>query len=136
MQPHSESGRPLPRRTPVSAPYFDAAREHRLVIQQCPRDGLFFYPRTRCPECLGDDWSWETMSGRGIVHAFAIDRVGHDPAQRPRLPLVIAAVDLEEGPRLTMNIVDCSPEDVVVGMEVEVSFEDVDDVSLIHFRPR
>ena len=76
------------------------------------------------------------MSGRGVVHAFAIDRVGHDPAQRSRLPLVIAAVDLEEGPRLTTNIVGCAPEDVVVGMEVEVCFEDVGDESLIHFQPR
>ena len=76
------------------------------------------------------------MSGRGVVHAFAIDRVGHDPAQRSRLPLVIAAVDLEEGPRLTTNIVGCAPEDVVVGMEVEVCFEDVDEESLVHFQPR
>jgi uncharacterized OB-fold protein len=136
MQPHSESGRPLPRRTPISAPFFDAAKAHRLVVQKCPRDGFFFYPRNRCPGCLGEDWGWETMSGRGVVHAFAIDRVGHDPAQRSRLPLVIAAVDLEEGPRLTTNIVDCVPEDVAVGMEVEVCFEDVDGESLILFRPR
>ena len=119
MQPHSEGGRPLPRRTPISAPYFDAAKAHRLVVQKCPRDGLFFYPRTRCPECLADDWSWETMSGRGVVHAFAIDRVGHDPAQRSRLPLVVAAVDLEEGPRLTTNIVGCEPEYVVVELDDE-----------------
>lgn len=136
MQPYSEAGRPLPRRTPISAPYFDAAREHRLVIQRCPRDGLFFYPRTRCPECLGDDWSWEQMSGRGVVHAFAIDRIGHDPAQQARLPLVVAAVDLEEGPRLTSNLVECAAEDVRVGMPVEVVFEDLGLETLIQFRPR
>jgi len=136
MQPVSGDGRPLPRRTPISSAYFDAAKEHRLVLQRCPRDGVFFYPRTRCPECLGDDWSWETMSGRGVVYSFTVDRVGHDPAQRARLPLVIAIVELEEGPRLTSNIVECSPEEVDIGMSVEVVFEDFDRESLIQFRPR
>lgn len=135
MQPYSNDARPLPRRTPTSAPFFDAAREHRLIAQRCPRDGFFFYPRNRCPGCLGDDWEWEALAGRGKVHAFTIDRVGHDPAQRSRLPLVVAAVDLEEGPRVTTNIVGCAPEDVEVGMVVEVTFEDLDRETLVLFQP-
>lgn len=134
-QPRSADGRPLPRRTPISARYFDAAKAHRLLLPRCPRDGFFFYPRNRCPECLGDDWTWQEASGRGVVHAFTVDRVGHDPAQRPRLPLVVAAVDLEEGPRLTTNIVGCAPEDVHVGLEVEVTFEDHETETLVLFQP-
>jgi uncharacterized OB-fold protein len=135
MQPVSSEGRPLPRRTPTSAAYFDAAREGRLVLQRCPRDGFFFYPRSRCPECLGDDWSWEALSGRGTLYSFTVDRVGHDPAQRSRLPLIVAAVDLEEGPRLTTNLVGCTPEEVEIGMPVAVEFESVDDAVLIQFKP-
>ena len=133
--PRAEDGRPLPRRTPVSAPYFDAAQEHRLVMPRCPRDGFFFYPRNRCPGCLGDDWEWEEVSGRGRVHPFTVDRIGHDPAQRARLPLVVAAVDLDEGPRLTTSLVECSPEEVEVGLAVEVCFEDLEGGTLIHFKP-
>lgn len=133
-QPMSDEGRPLPRRTPVSAPFFDAARSHRLLLPRCPRDGFFFYPRTRCPHCLGDDWTWEPASGRGTVHAFTVDRVGHDPAQRSRLPLVVAIVELDEGPRLTTNLVGCAPEAVRVGMPVEVVFEDLDRETLVLFR--
>lgn len=136
MQPMSSDGRPIPRRTAASAAFFDAARAGRLILQRCPRDGFFYYPRTRCPDCLKDDWEWEEVSGRGVVYAFTIDRVGHDPAQRPRLPLVVAAVDLEEGPRLTTNIVGCSAEDVRVGLPVEVVFEDLGKESLVLFRPR
>ena len=136
MQPMSESGRHLPRRTPIAAPFFDAAKEHRLSLQKCPRDGVFFYPRTRCPECLGDDWTWETMSGRGVVYSFTVDRVGHDPAQRTRLPLVIAIVELEEGPRMTTNLVECTPEEVEVGMAVEAVFEDVESETFVQFRRR
>ena len=134
-QPYAESGRPIPRRTPTSAPYLDAAREGRLHLQRCPRDGFFFYPRTRCPECLGDDWSWEDTSGRGRVYSFTVDRVGLDPAQRDRLPLVVAIVELEEGPRLTTNLVGCAPEDVKVGMPVEATFEDLGPETLVLFQP-
>jgi uncharacterized OB-fold protein len=119
----------------VSAPYFDAAKEHRLVIPRCPRDGFFFYPRNRCPDCLRDDWEWEEVSGRGRVHTFTVDRIGHDPAQRAHLPLVVAAVDLDEGPRLTTSLVECSPEEVEVGLAVEVCFEDLEGGTLIHFKP-
>jgi len=136
MQPMSEGGRPVPRRTPIAAPFFDALRDEKLVLQRCPRDGFFFYPRTRCPECLDDDWEWERVSGRGKVHAFTIDRVGHDPAQRDRLPLVVAAIELEEGGRMTSNVVGCDPETVRVGMEVEAVFEDVGPETLVLFRPR
>lgn len=136
MQPMSEEGRPIPRRTGISAPFFDAAKKGELILQRCPRDGFFFYPRTRCPHCLNDDWSWEAVSGRGTIYSFSIDRVGHDPAQRARLPLVVAAVELEEGPRMTTNIVGCAVEDVRVGLEVKAVFEDVGKESLIQFQPR
>jgi uncharacterized OB-fold protein len=135
-QPYSESGRPIPRRTPTSAPYFDAAREGRVCLQKCPRDGFFFYPRSHCPKCLHDDWAWENVSGLGTVYSYTIDRMGLDPAQRSQLPLVIAIVELEEGPRLTTNIVGCSWEEVAIGMAVEATFEDMGRETLIHFQPR
>ena len=134
-QPFAENGRPIPRRTPTSAPYFDAAREGKLRLQECPRDGFFFYPRSRCPKCLQDDWSWKDVSGRGEVYSYTVDRVGLDPAQRARLPLVVAIVELEEGPRLTTNIIGCEADAVSVGMSVEVSFEDLGRETLIHFKP-
>ncbi len=132
----SAAGRPLPRPTPTTQPFFDAAREGRLVLQRCPRDGFFYYPRSHCPRCLGRDWEWRAVSGRGSVHAFTLDRVGHDPAQRSRTPLAIAVVELDEGPRMTANVVDCEAEALRVGLPVEACFERVEDVALVQFRPR
>jgi uncharacterized OB-fold protein len=76
------------------------------------------------------------VSGRGEVHAFTVDRIGHDPALAPQVPLAIAVVELEEGPRMTANIVGCEPEEIRVGQPLEVCFEDVDEHTLVHFRPR
>jgi hypothetical protein len=58
------------------------------------------------------------------------------PAFADRVPYVIAIVELEEGPHLTTNIVDCDPNSVRIDMTVQVSFEDVDEeTSLVTFRP-
>ena len=136
MVQFASDGRPLPSPTPVSQPFFDGARRRELMLQRCPRDGFFHYPRSRCPYCLGDDWSWEKASGRGELHAFTIDRIGHDPALSSRIPFAIGVVELEEGPRMTANIVGCELEDLRVGMALKVEFEDVDETTLVRFTPR
>lgn len=133
-QPASD-GRPLPWPNPTTQPFFDATRRHELRLPRCPRDGYFFYPRTRCPRCLRDDWEWAPASGRGHVHSFTVDRVGHDPGQVSRLPLVIAVIDLDEGPRLTANVLGVDPDEVFVGMPVRAIYEDLDEITLLHFEP-
>lgn len=132
----SADGRPLPLPNPTTQPFFDAAREGRLRLQRCPRDGFFFYPRSRCPRCLRDDWSWGDVSGRALLHAFTVDRTGHDPALARDVPFAIAVVELEEGPRMTARIVDCALDDLRVGMPLEAAFEAIEDVPLVRFRPR
>ena len=132
---HTESGRPLPLPNPTTQPYFDGAKERKLRMQRCPRDGFFFYPRSRCPACLGDDWSWEDTSGRVSVHSFTVDRIGHVPALRELAPFAIAIVELEEGPRITARLVDVDADSVEVGLAVEASYEDIDDMTVVHFRP-
>jgi len=135
MVRYAQNGRPLPEPTPLAAPFFEALRSGRLLLPRCPRDGFFFYPRNRCPACLRADWSWQPASGRGRVHSFTVDRVGHDPALAPLVPLVIAIVELEEGPRLSANLVDCASEDVSVGMLVQAEFAHYEGSSILQFRP-
>ena len=44
-----------------------------------------------------------------------------------RVPYVAAIVDLDEGPRAMTNVVDCEPEDLAVGMALEVTFAAISD---------
>jgi uncharacterized OB-fold protein len=142
MVMYASDGRPLPRAIPTTKPYFDAAREGRLRLQRCPRDGVFFYPRSHCHDCWQTDWEWSDLSGRGEVYSFTIDRIGHDPALARDVPFVIALVSLEEGARVVANLVGCAPEEVRVGMPVEAIFESYtpasggDAVALLRFQPR
>ena len=59
----------------------------------------------------------------------------HVPALAPLAPMPLAIVELAEGPRVTARLVDCEPADIRVGLEVEACYEDLDDLTLVHFKP-
>lgn len=137
----TEPRRPLPEITELTAPFWQASKEGRLVMQRCRACGeLTWCPRPSCVECGGEDLEWDQLSGRGTVYSFTVIRqlAGRGArAFEKDIPYVIAWVDLEEGPRYYTNIVDCPVDDVAIGMEVEVVFEPVsDDISLPKFKPR
>lgn len=132
--------RPLPDvDRPDAKPYWEATRRHELVIQRCGDcQGWIWYPQTVCHYCNSWNLGWEPVSGTGTIYSFVVVRHGLHPWFGTRLPVVSALVELDDAPnvRLTAEIVDCAPEDVLIGMNVEVCFEDVDDkVTLPQFRP-
>ncbi len=128
---------PLPRPYQDTAPYWDAAREHRFVLQRCTECGEHqFYPRGVCSHCLSSDLEWLEASGKGTVYSFSVNHRAPHPGFADKLPFVLAIVELAEGPRMMTNIVDCDPETVAIGMEVEVVFDDItEEVTLPKFRP-
>jgi hypothetical protein len=75
-------------------------------------------------------------SGRGTVYTFTVVHRSAVEGFRDALPYVVAYIELEEGPRVLTNIVDCDPASVVVGMPVTVVFHDTGAGSaLFRFRP-
>lgn len=132
----TDDGRPLPQPSAVTQPFWDGARRHELWIQRCQACGThLFYPRRLCTTCGSADLDWVEASGRGSVFTYTIARRATHPAFADRVPYVIAVVELEEGPKLTTNIVGVDPDDVRIDMPVVVTYEDADDVSLVNFRP-
>ena len=128
--------KPLPRPTPLTQPFWDATKEHRLLMPRRTDGTYFWYPRVLEPGTLADGWTWAPVSGRGTVYSYTIDRRGTAQAFAPDVPYVIAIVELDEGPHFTTNIVGCAPGDVRIGMAVEAAFDDVDDaITLVKFRP-
>lgn len=126
------SARLLPPVSDLTRPYWDAARREELVVQRCGRcEHRPFPPRTHCPECGSGDLEWADVAGTGTVYTFT---VAHRPPHgvfADAAPMVIAVVELTEGPRMVSNIVKCDPADVRVGMAVTVAFEAVDDSDVV-----
>lgn len=128
---------PVPVMDRVSEPYWRAAAERRLVLCACTRCGTpMFYPRIACPSCGSDRLEWREATGAGTLYAFSVVHRAPDQAFRARVPYVIGLVDLDEGPRMMTNIVDCPVEAVRIGMRVAVCFEArTDQITLPQFRP-
>src|SRR5207245_1175530 len=105
-----------------------------LLYQQCPVCGnRQLYPRAACTVC-GAEPAWATASGRGVVHTFTVIRQNQATPWREMLPYVVAIVELEEGPRLMTSVTGCAPQDVRIGMPVEVHFEQHEDVGIPLFK--
>jgi hypothetical protein len=80
--------------------------------------------------------SWVEASGRGTVYSFTVIRQNYSRPFRDWIPYVVAIVELEEGPRVMTNVIDCDPDNVQVGMPVQARFEVVsDDAGIALFAP-
>jgi uncharacterized OB-fold protein len=129
--------KPLPVPTKWSQPFWDGAKQHKLLLKRCKACGHIDHPPyLYCTACQSDDHEWIEASGKAKLYAFAINEYGVPFPFMPDLPYVLALVDLKEGPRMISNVVNCDHKKLNNGMELEVVFEDVSEkISLPKWRP-
>ncbi len=135
----TEYKKPLPRpgNPALTKPFWDAAKKHHLVLQRCKAcSNLFFYPREVCPRCLSPELEWVPVSGKGRVYSYTIVHQPQHPAFEPDSPYIFAMIQLDEGPRMVSNMVDCPLDQVKVDMPVVAVFDAVTpDWTLVKFKP-
>lgn len=126
---------PIPNPIPTSEPFWRGTKEHQLMLQRCPDGHVFYYARTHCPQCLSKELEWFAASGRGTLYSFTICERAQSPDFEPDVPYVVAAIVLEEGPRMTSLLVDTPHDQIRCDAPVEVAWQDVsDEVSMPYFR--
>ena len=137
ITPAEKPTKPVPQVGPDMAPFFEAARRHELVAQQCSRCRTLRFPaRAICSTCLGRNATWVRMSGRGAVFSFAIMHQANHPGFAAEVPYAVVVIELDEGVRMLSNLVGCPTRDVRIGLPVEVVFDEVTpEVTLPKFRP-
>lgn len=115
--------------------FWDATAEGKFLLPRCNAcQVVIWYPRLFCPECGSTDISWFEASGKGTVYSYTINRRGQGDYRD--LAYVVAYVELEEGPRVLTNIVDCDIEQVSVGQAVQVVFHPTSNgAALPRFKP-
>lgn len=128
---------PAPSVNKETKDFWSATAEGKLMLRHCEDCGSFiWYPRHICPECSSMNTTWHESSGRGQIYSYSVN-YRPEGAYRGNVDyLVLAYVQLEEGPRIMTNIVEAEPSSISVGMPVEVVFHDTGEgSSLYRFRP-
>ena len=132
----AEVQKQLPTITASNQPFWEAAKRHELLVYRCPDCGAAYPEAKNCTACDNSMMEWVRVSGKGQIFTFCVFHQPFHPAWKDDLPYNVAYVKLDEGPLLVSNIIDCSNEDLYIGMPVEVIFEDVtEDITLPKFRP-
>src|SRR5207302_9052999 len=118
-------------------PFWEATRQRKLVIQYCratkkyqhfPRPVSIFTGRRR-------DIEWREVSGKGEVFSYTITHRG-TPAFRGAEPYAVVSVTLDVGVNFIANIVNCTPEQLKVGMKVKPYWHPLEDgTHLLLFQP-
>jgi uncharacterized OB-fold protein len=127
----------VPDTTGLTAPYWDAARDGRLVVQECQSCHQMWHPPLyRCPHCHFAGLGWRAVSGDGTVYTYTVVRHPTHFAFADKIPYVLAMVELAEGPRLITALTGTEPGEVRVGQPVHAVFREVaDGVTLPYFEP-
>lgn len=111
--------------TPLTEPFWEASRRQELVAQRCGDcDGFVWYPREACTACLGDQLRWEPLAGTGTIYTFNVMRKPGNPMMADAVPYAVALVDLDEGIRMTTNIVGSDPATIRCDERVAVDWSE------------
>ena len=118
----------IPTIDPASAPYWEAARQGRLLIAECRSCAtVHHYPRPFCPTCWSEDVHPVAASGAGTLYTYSTVYVNDLVPFRERLPYTAAIVELAEGPKVMTLIEGAPAERLRIGMTVTAAFRPIDD---------
>ena len=116
--------KPIPHPNGDTQPFWDACNEERLIFQRCAACGYAqFYPRSACVKCESVELEWKEADAAGVVYTFTVVNRAPSPAFRGDVPYVLALIDITDGFRMMMNIVDCDPADIAIGKSVRIVYE-------------
>ncbi len=136
MSEASGTTKPLPELEGHAGDFYGFCKQRELRFQRCTECRAWRHvPREMCAECGSTAWEWARSSGCGTVFTWTVVGRALHPAFQEDTPYAPTVVEMDEGVRLLSQVVDCPPDDLEIGMPVEVVFDDVtEEVTLPKFR--
>ena len=120
----------------LDAPFWEGCKQHVFLVHRCTECGRAYWPASTCIDHGSSAMEWQPASGRAEVFTYTVVHHAYDRARADKLPYAVAVVQLDEGPFFHTDIVGCDPSDVRVGMRVCVTYDGIDDETVIpHFTP-
>ncbi len=105
-----------------TVPFWEAVDGGTLAVQRCADCGhQQLYARDACARCHRRHLDWAPAAGKGVVYSYTVVRRAPSKQFADEVPYVLGLVELEEGPRILVRIEGCEPDDVRVGLPVEVA---------------
>jgi uncharacterized OB-fold protein len=127
--------RVLPKLDDENRFFWTSGEDGRLRFLRCNECGFYLHPPLpQCPRCTSRDLAPSAVSGRGTVHSFTVNHQPWDGSPEP-WPIVLVEFPEQEGLRLTSNMVGSHPDEIEIGMDVTVVFEQYEDVYFPLFTP-
>lgn len=123
--------RPRPAINLDNAFFFESLTERgELSIQQCGEcEELRHPPVPMCPECHSIHWAPKVMAPSGIVHSYVV--LYHPIVPPFEAGYVVAVIELDEGPRVVMNLEGVAREDIQIGMPVNITVDRMDETLVL-----
>ncbi len=128
--------KPLPALEGLAGEFYAFCKQGELRFQRCGACKAWRHvPREMCAECGSFEWAWERSSGKGTVFTWTVAARPLHPGFKDAAPYAPVVVEMEEGVRLLSEMSDCAPDELEIGMPVEIVFDAVtDEVTLAKFR--
>ncbi len=135
--PYFPDGMPVPLPDQLTADFWEGCAARELRIQRCASCGTHRHvPAPICRACQSFEYTWDVSNGTGRIFSYIVVHHSVHPATDAIVPYNVSVIELDDcgGVLVTSNVVDCSNDDLYVGMPVRVVWEQVDDsLSLYRF---
>jgi uncharacterized OB-fold protein len=131
-----ENNLPLPIIDTDTRPFWESCKKHDMAIQKCADCGsVRFPPHPLCPKCLSANATWVKVSGKGRVYTYVTYVQAPRALSGTQMPFTVSMIELPEGFRMWTNVVDRKPDQIYIGMPVELVYEDInEEVTLPKFK--
>jgi uncharacterized OB-fold protein len=128
----------LPEGVPAwQQPFWESLREHNIKVQRCTACGAFRHvPKEICAKCYSTSFSFEPVSGRGVVYTYTIVHRAPTPAYQAGAPYAIVHAAMDEDFRMVGTMIGIDPDEVEIGAPVRVVYTELSpEWTIVEFEP-
>jgi uncharacterized protein len=122
---------------PLTAPFWAALRERRLVVQRCARCGAKRYPATPlCTACLMPGGEWVDVPAEGELWSYAVYRRALSAAFAEDVPYAVGLVEVDDARLQILSRIDAPLDSITIGARMRARFTEVSDrITLLSWVP-
>jgi uncharacterized OB-fold protein len=112
--------------------FWEGIKRRELVFQRCGKCGEWLHPpRPMCHKCKSFDLRWEKSTGKGKIYSYVTFTREVNPLYVVPFEVVLVEMDDEKPVRMVANMLDTQPEELYIGMPVDLDFFDVSPTQVI-----